>query len=111
MRGARYSCAKPDDTWRAWRAAPLITAAIFMWVVGRVVEKPFQFPTLPLTWIAVLWLGVLGAGPIRLVILLTVQFYSLAEIIVFANDDNRVKVAKVLGATQIFNNSLGNAAD
>jgi drug/metabolite transporter (DMT)-like permease len=52
-------------------AAPLITAAIFMWLLGPVAEKPFLFPTLPLTWIAVLWLGVLGSG------LAIIMFYYL----------------------------------
>ena len=56
-------------------AAPLITAAIFMWIVGPVVEKPFQFPTLPLTWIAVLWLGVLGAG-----LAMLMYYYLIHEI-------------------------------
>ena len=43
-------------------AAPLITATIFMWIVGPIAEKPFVIPTLPLTWIAALWLGILGSG-------------------------------------------------
>lgn len=40
----------------------LITSAIFMWIVGPLAEKPFEFPSLPLTWIALLWLGILGSG-------------------------------------------------
>jgi drug/metabolite transporter (DMT)-like permease len=43
-------------------AMPLITSAIFMWIVGPVAEKPFLFPNLSLTWIAILWLGILGSG-------------------------------------------------
>jgi drug/metabolite transporter (DMT)-like permease len=43
-------------------AMPLITSAMFMWVVGPLAEQPFEFPSLPLTWIAVLWLGILGSG-------------------------------------------------
>jgi drug/metabolite transporter (DMT)-like permease len=43
-------------------AAPLITAAIFIWLVGPIAEKPFLVPILPLTWIAALWLGILGSG-------------------------------------------------
>jgi drug/metabolite transporter (DMT)-like permease len=43
-------------------SAPLITAAIFMWITGPIAEKPFLFPALPLTWIAALWLGILGSG-------------------------------------------------
>jgi drug/metabolite transporter (DMT)-like permease len=40
----------------------LITAAIFMWITAPFFEKPFQVPTLPITWIAALWLGILGSG-------------------------------------------------
>jgi len=40
----------------------LITSTIFMWIVGPLTEKPFEFPALPLTWIAILWLGILGSG-------------------------------------------------
>lgn len=43
-------------------AAPLITATIFMWVVAPIFEKPFKFPALPITWIAALWLGILGSA-------------------------------------------------
>ena len=40
----------------------LIISAILMWAVGPLVEKPFEFPSLTLTWIAILWLGILGSG-------------------------------------------------
>lgn len=43
-------------------AMPLITATFFMWAVGPLTEKPFGFPSLTLTWIAILWLGILGSG-------------------------------------------------
>ncbi|MGB2867876.1 MAG: EamA family transporter [Bacteroidota bacterium] len=52
-------------------AMPLITSSAFMWIVGPSSEKPFLFPTLALTWVAVLWLGILGAG------LATIMFYYL----------------------------------
>jgi len=55
--------------------APLITAAIFMWIIGPVVEKPFQIPALPLTWIAALWLGILGAG-----LAMLMYYYLIHEI-------------------------------
>ena len=42
--------------------APVITAAIFMWLTTPFIEKPFQIPALPLTWVAALWLGILGTG-------------------------------------------------
>ena len=40
----------------------LITSTVLMWIVGPLTEKPFEFPSLPLTWIAILWLGILGSG-------------------------------------------------
>jgi len=43
-------------------AMPLITSAIFMWIVGPLAEKPFLFPNLSLTWISIFWLGILGSG-------------------------------------------------
>lgn len=43
-------------------AMPLITSTILMWAVTPVIEKPFIIPALPITWVAVLWLGVLGSG-------------------------------------------------
>ena len=55
-------------------------------------------------------LAIIGAGPIGLATLLTAQFYSPAQIIMVDNDDNRLQIAKTFGATQVINNSLGNAA-
>jgi drug/metabolite transporter (DMT)-like permease len=43
-------------------ALPLITAAIFIWVTGPVTGKPIVVPSLPITWVSVLWLGVFGSG-------------------------------------------------
>ena len=40
----------------------LITSTIFMWNVGPLAERPFEFPSLPITWIAILFLGILGSG-------------------------------------------------
>jgi drug/metabolite transporter (DMT)-like permease len=40
----------------------LVTSTIFMWIVGPLAEQPFLFPKLSLTWIAILWLGILGSG-------------------------------------------------
>lgn len=52
-------------------ALPLITATILMWAVAPVTEKPFLIPALPITWISVLWLGILGSGAA------TILFYYL----------------------------------
>lgn len=47
--------------------------------------------------------AIVGAGPIGLSTLLTAQFYSPAEIILIDLDDNRLEVAKRLGATIVIN--------
>jgi len=52
-------------------ALPLVTATIFMWVIGPIAEKPFLIPALPITWVAALWLGILGSG------VATILFYYL----------------------------------
>ena len=45
--------------------------------------------------------AIVGAGPIGLAALLTVQFYSPSEIIMVDLDDNRLNVAKMFGATKL----------
>jgi alcohol dehydrogenase len=44
---------------------------------------------------------IVGAGPVGLAALLTAQLYSPSELIVVDLDENRLEVAKKLGATQI----------
>jgi len=56
-------------------AAPLITATLFMWLIVPFTERPFLVPTLPLTWVAALWLGILGSGLAMLMF-----YYLLHEI-------------------------------
>jgi drug/metabolite transporter (DMT)-like permease len=56
-------------------AAPLVSATAIMWIVVPVFESPFKIPQMPLTWIAVLWLGVLGSG-----LALILWYYLLHEI-------------------------------
>lgn len=41
---------------------PLISSTVVMWLAAFLVEKPVQIPHLPITWIALLWLGLLGSG-------------------------------------------------
>ncbi|MCC6299564.1 MAG: EamA family transporter [Anaerolineales bacterium] len=43
-------------------AMPLITSALFMWAIGPLAERPFEFPSLPITWLSISWLGILGSG-------------------------------------------------
>lgn len=56
-------------------------------------------------------LAIVGAGPIGLAALLTAQFYSPAEIIMIDLDDNRLEVAKRLGATEVINSTDGKAKE
>jgi alcohol dehydrogenase len=53
--------------------------------------------------------AIVGGGPVGLAALLTAQFYSPAEIIMVDLDDNRLEVAKKLGATQCVNSGDGKA--
>jgi drug/metabolite transporter (DMT)-like permease len=46
-----------------------------MWIVAPLMEKPFLVPTLPITWIAALWLGVLGSG-----LAMIMYYYLIHEI-------------------------------
>jgi drug/metabolite transporter (DMT)-like permease len=56
-------------------AAPLVSATAIMWILAPVIESPFKIPQIHLTWIAILWLGVLGSG-----LALILWYYLLHEI-------------------------------
>jgi alcohol dehydrogenase len=53
--------------------------------------------------------AIVGSGPVGLAVLLTAQFYSPASIIMIDLDDNRLGVAKKLGATDVINSGDGQA--
>jgi alcohol dehydrogenase len=53
--------------------------------------------------------AIVGAGPIGLAALLTAQFYSPAEIVMVDLDQNRLEVARGIGATKVVNSSGGHA--
>jgi alcohol dehydrogenase len=55
--------------------------------------------------------AIVGGGPIGLAALLTAQFYSPAEIIMVDVDDNRLEVARRLGATKVVNNKEGKGVE
>ena len=55
--------------------------------------------------------AIVGAGPVGLAALLTAQFYSPAAIFMIDLDDNRLQVAKSLGATDLVNSADGKAAE
>jgi drug/metabolite transporter (DMT)-like permease len=55
--------------------APLVTASMVTWLIIPMVERPFRLPSLPITWLALVWLGVLGSG-----LALVLWYYLLHEI-------------------------------
>ena len=55
--------------------------------------------------------AIVGAGPIGLAALLTAQFYSPAAMLMIDLDDNRLAVAKQLGATTLINSTDGTAIE
>jgi drug/metabolite transporter (DMT)-like permease len=56
-------------------AGPLISASLVMWMATVLTEKPIRVPLLPLTWIALLWLGILGSG-----LAFVLSYYLIHEI-------------------------------
>jgi drug/metabolite transporter (DMT)-like permease len=56
-------------------AGPFPAAVIGIWLVTPAFEAPLHMPVLPLTWIALLWLGALGSG-----LALILWYYLLHEI-------------------------------
>lgn len=65
----------PDAHGLVRGAAPLLSASVVMWIAAPIAESPFQVPHLPITWIALLWLGVLGSG-----LALILNYYLIHEI-------------------------------
>jgi alcohol dehydrogenase len=55
--------------------------------------------------------AIIGAGPVGLAALLTAQLYSPAEIIMIGHNDDRLEIARTLGATQIINSADGKAVE
>lgn len=53
--------------------------------------------------------AIVGAGPVGMSCLLTAQLYSPSQIIMIDMDDNRLHMAKELGATQIINSASEDA--
>jgi drug/metabolite transporter (DMT)-like permease len=41
---------------------PLVSSTAVMWLATLFIERPFKIPQLPITWVALLWLGILGSG-------------------------------------------------
>ncbi len=58
-----YARKTTEDTPGILRSAgPLVSAAVVMWLATFLFESPVKMPRLGLTWVALLWLGVLGSG-------------------------------------------------
>ncbi|HTL73564.1 MAG TPA: zinc-dependent alcohol dehydrogenase family protein [bacterium] len=55
--------------------------------------------------------AIVGAGPIGLSALLTTQFFAAAKIIAIDLDDNRLAVARQLGATDVVNSTDGKVVE
>lgn len=55
--------------------------------------------------------AIVGAGPVGLAALMSVQFFSPAEVIVVDLDEHRLALAKRLGATMVINNQDGRATE
>lgn len=55
--------------------------------------------------------AIIGDGPVGLATLLVAQLYSPAEILVVGHNDNRLEVARSLGATQVVNSLDGKAVE
>lgn len=52
-----------EDTPAILRSAgPLVSATAVMWLATFLFERPVELPQLGITWVALLWLGVLGSG-------------------------------------------------
>jgi drug/metabolite transporter (DMT)-like permease len=58
-----YARKSTEDTPGILRSVgPLMSSTAVAWLAVPLVEKPVRLPHLPLTWIALLWLGILGSG-------------------------------------------------
>lgn len=56
-------------------------------------------------------IAIVGAGPVGMSVLLTSQFYSPSIIIMIDMDENRLNLAKELGATHIINSATENVLE
>ena len=56
-------------------AGPLISATVIMWLATFFVESPLKIPQLGITWIALLFLGILGSG-----LAFVLSYYLIHEI-------------------------------
>ncbi|HSD83852.1 MAG TPA: EamA family transporter, partial [Anaerolineae bacterium] len=58
-----YARKTTEDTPGILRSAgPLVSASATMWLATFLFERPVEMPQLGITWVALLWLGVIGSG-------------------------------------------------
>ncbi len=57
---ARRTTKGLDQTIQAM--VPLIGADVLIWTLALTVDAPVVLPSVPLTWVAIVWLGVMGTG-------------------------------------------------
>lgn len=58
-----YARKVTEDTPGILRSAiPLLSSTAVMWPAALLFEQPFEIPQLGITWVALIWLGVLGSG-------------------------------------------------
>jgi len=61
--GAVFARRTTEDTPGILRSAgPLVSATLVMWLATFFVESPVEIPQLGITWLALLFLGILGSG-------------------------------------------------
>jgi drug/metabolite transporter (DMT)-like permease len=61
--GSVYARLHTESTPGIFRSVgPLLSSTVVMWFAAPVAEAPFRLPQLPITWVALLWLGILGSG-------------------------------------------------
>jgi len=71
-----YARKNTEDTPSILRSAgPLISATFVMWAGSFLFENPVKVPHLQITWIALLWLGILGSG-----LAFVMSYYLIHEI-------------------------------
>jgi drug/metabolite transporter (DMT)-like permease len=73
---AVYARKTTEDTPGILRSAgPLISGTAVMWLATFLVERPVKIPQLGITWIALLFLGILGSG-----LAFVLSYYLIHEI-------------------------------
>ena len=70
---ARHATENTPSIFRS--AGPLVSSTAVMWLAVPIAESPVKFPHLSITWIALLWLGILGSG-----LAFVMSYYLIHEI-------------------------------